>query len=105
MAAWTSRAAASMLRERSNWRTMLVLPRPEAEVSSVTPALRWNWRSRGGATEAGGGFVGETAGDAIEEEIDDRGGVERQDLTEDQTSDNRDAKRPAEFAAGAAAQG
>ena len=42
MAAWTSRAAASILRLRSNWRTMLVLPRPLEEVISVTPAMRPN---------------------------------------------------------------
>src|SRR3981081_719025 len=51
MAAWTSRAAASMFRLRSNCRTMLVEPSWLVEVISVTPAIRPNWRSRGVATE------------------------------------------------------
>ena len=51
MAAWTSRAAASMFRPRSNWRVMLVEPSELAEVISVMPAMRPNWRSRGVATE------------------------------------------------------
>src|SRR5579862_7891726 len=50
MAAWTSRAAASMLRLRSNWRLMLQLPRLLEEVISVIAAIRPNWRSRGVAT-------------------------------------------------------
>src|SRR5262245_26960031 len=51
MAAWTSRAAASMLRLRSNCKTMLVEPRLLDDVISVTPAMRPNCRSRGVATE------------------------------------------------------
>src|SRR2546428_373537 len=50
MAACTSRAAASMLRLRSNCRTMLVEPSWLVEVISVTPAMRPNWRSSGVAT-------------------------------------------------------
>src|SRR5207237_119450 len=50
MAACTSRAAASMLRLRSNCRTMLVEPSWIVEVISVTPAMRPNWRSSGVAT-------------------------------------------------------
>src|ERR1700730_11591632 len=51
MAAWTSRAAASMLRFRSNCRVMLVEPSDEVDVISVTPAIRPKWHSRGGATD------------------------------------------------------
>ena len=51
IAAWTSRAAASMFRFRSNWRTSVVEPRRLVEVISVIPAIRPNWRSRGVATE------------------------------------------------------
>src|SRR5712691_5775695 len=51
IAACTSRAAASMLRFRSNWIVMFVEPRPDVEVISVIPAMRPNWRSSGVATE------------------------------------------------------
>jgi hypothetical protein len=51
MAACTSRAAASMLRFRSNCRVMLVDPRLLDEVISVTDAMRVNWRSSGVATD------------------------------------------------------
>ena len=51
MAACTSRPAASMFRLRSNCMVMLVEPRELAEVISVMPAMRPNWRSRGVATE------------------------------------------------------
>ncbi len=51
MAASTSRAAPSMLRLRSNWMVMVVVPRPLVEVISVTPAMWPNWRSSGVATE------------------------------------------------------
>ena len=51
MAAWTSRAAASMLRLRSNCIVMLVEPSELVEVISVTPAMRPNWRSSGVATD------------------------------------------------------
>ncbi len=50
MAADTSRAAASILRLRSNCRVMLVEPRVLDEVISVTDAMRPNWRSSGVAT-------------------------------------------------------
>src|SRR5579859_6051615 len=49
--ACTSRAAASMLRLRSNWRVMLVDPSWLLEVIWLTPAIRPNWRSKGVATE------------------------------------------------------
>src|SRR5204863_6601996 len=51
MAACTSRAAASMFRFRSNWRTTDVAPSVLVDVISVTPAIRPNWRSRGVATD------------------------------------------------------
>src|SRR5208337_912578 len=51
MAAWTSRAAPSMLRFKSNCMVMLVVPRLLEEVISVMPAILPNWRSRGVATE------------------------------------------------------
>src|SRR5580692_9539326 len=51
MAACTSRAAASMLRLRSNCIVMLVDPRLLDDVISVTDAMRPNWRSRGVATD------------------------------------------------------
>src|ERR1700690_3087474 len=49
-AAWTSRAAPSMLRLRSNCKVIRVLPRELLEVISVTPAIRPRERSRGVAT-------------------------------------------------------
>src|SRR5258707_11131745 len=51
IAACTSRAAASMLRLRSNCRVTLVEPSELVEVISVTPAMRPNWRSSGVATD------------------------------------------------------
>ncbi len=51
MAASTSRAAASMLRFRSNCRVMLVCPSALDDVISVTEAIRPNCRSSGVATE------------------------------------------------------
>jgi hypothetical protein len=51
MAACTSRAAASILRFRSNCKVILVEPRLLDEVISVTEAIRPNCRSRGVATE------------------------------------------------------
>jgi len=50
MAACTSLAAPSMSRDRSNWRVTLVDPWELAEVISVNPAMRPNWRSKGAAT-------------------------------------------------------
>ena len=50
MAACTSRAAASMLRFRSNCSVIDVVPRKLVEVISVTPAMRPNCRSSGVAT-------------------------------------------------------
>src|SRR4051812_14308968 len=47
MAVWTSTAAPSMLRLRSNWRVMLVLPSELFDVIESTPAMVVNWRSRG----------------------------------------------------------
>jgi hypothetical protein len=51
MAACTSRAAASMLRFRSNCKVMLQEPSVLEDVISVTAAMRPNWRSSGVATE------------------------------------------------------
>src|SRR5215510_12395813 len=51
MAACTSRAAASMLRFRSNCRTTVVAPSRLVDVISVTPAMRPNCRSSGVATD------------------------------------------------------
>src|SRR5215831_13858136 len=51
MAAWTSRAAASMLRSRSNWSVTLVDPSELDDVICVTPAMRPNCRSSGVATD------------------------------------------------------
>src|SRR5579871_4364029 len=51
MPACTSRAAASILRFRSNWRVMLVEPSVLDEVISFRPEMRPNWRSKGVATE------------------------------------------------------
>src|SRR6266516_4008421 len=50
IAAWTSWAAASMLRSRVNWRVMLVLPRLDEEVIWSTPAIVENCFSSGVAT-------------------------------------------------------
>src|SRR6478735_9665191 len=52
IAAWTSRAAPSMLRARSNWMVTRVLPNELREVSSVTPAISPSRRSSGAATVA-----------------------------------------------------
>src|SRR5689334_25343053 len=51
MAACTSRAAASILRFRSNCRLMRVEPLPLFEVISLTPAITASLRSSGVATE------------------------------------------------------
>src|SRR5208283_1505179 len=51
MAAWVSRAAASMLRFKSNCRVTFDPPRLLDEVISVTDAMRPNWRSSGVATD------------------------------------------------------
>src|SRR5271157_5721162 len=51
MAAWVSRAAASMFRFKSNCRVTLDPPRLLDEVISVTAAMRPNCRSSGVATE------------------------------------------------------
>src|SRR5208283_5391260 len=51
MAAWVSRAAASMLRFKSNCRVTFDPPRLLDEVISVTAAMRPNWRSKGVATD------------------------------------------------------
>src|SRR5438270_8915063 len=50
IAACTSRAAALMLRVRSNCNEMLVEPSWLVEVIWVMPAIRPNWRSSGVAT-------------------------------------------------------
>src|SRR5271170_4569518 len=50
MADWTSWAAASILRLRSNCRMTLVEPMALTEVICVTPAISENWRSSGVAT-------------------------------------------------------
>src|SRR5262245_66096385 len=46
IAAWTSRAAASMLRFNSNWMVMLVEPSEEDDVISVMPAITPNGSQR-----------------------------------------------------------
>ena len=51
IAAWTSRAAASMFRLRSNCNTIVEAPSRLVDVISVTPAMRPNWRSSGVATD------------------------------------------------------
>ena len=51
IAAWTSRAAPSTLRERSNCTTIEVVPSDEVEVISDTPAMAPSRRSSGAATE------------------------------------------------------
>src|SRR5438045_5415567 len=50
MAACTSRAAPLMSRARSNCSVIVVAPRSDVDVISVTPAMRPNWRSSGVAT-------------------------------------------------------
>ena len=49
-AAWTSRAAPSTLRLKSNSAMMTELPSELTEVSSVSPAISPTWRSIGAAT-------------------------------------------------------
>ena len=51
-AAWTSRAAPSILRDRSNWTVIPVVPKLLCEVSSVTPAISPRRRSIGAAIVA-----------------------------------------------------
>ena len=48
----TSSAAPSMLRLRSNWTVIVVMPSAEVEVSALMPAMVESWRSIGEATEA-----------------------------------------------------
>src|SRR5690348_8526081 len=50
IAAWTSRAAASTFRAKSNCSVIEELPRVLVDVISVTPAIRPNCRSSGVAT-------------------------------------------------------
>src|SRR5579864_4006036 len=50
MAVWTSTAAPSISRARSNWSVMLVLPVVLLEVIESRPAMLVNWRSSGVAT-------------------------------------------------------
>src|SRR5512138_653446 len=52
IAAWTSWAAASRLRERSNWSVTCVDPRYDVEFIEERPAMVENCRSSGVATEA-----------------------------------------------------
>jgi hypothetical protein len=47
-------------------------------------------------------FSRQAAVEAIKKEIDGGGGVERQDLADDEAADDGDAQRPAEFGTGAA---
>src|ERR1700716_2940719 len=48
----TSSAAPSMLRLRSNWMVIEVMPSDDEEVSDVIPAIVESWRSIGAATDA-----------------------------------------------------
>ena len=48
----TSSAAPSMLRLRSNWTVIVVMPSADVEVSALMPAMVESWRSIGEATEA-----------------------------------------------------
>src|ERR1700693_5068536 len=48
----TSRAAPSMLRLRSNWIVIDVMPSDEEDVSELMPAMVQSWRWRGAATDA-----------------------------------------------------
>ena len=52
IADWTSSAAPSMLRARSNSRVMLVEPWLDEEFIDLIPAMFENWRSRGVAIDA-----------------------------------------------------
>ena len=51
IAVWTSCAAASMLRLRSNWRVIEVLPSVLVELTVLSPAIVENCRSSGVATD------------------------------------------------------
>src|SRR3979490_109681 len=51
-AVWTSRAAASMLRLRSNWMVMTLVPCDELDDIDEMPAMVDSWRSMMPATEA-----------------------------------------------------
>jgi hypothetical protein len=51
-AAWTSRAALSILRSRSNWIDIDEVPSVLVEVSSMTPGISPSRRSSGPATVA-----------------------------------------------------
>src|SRR6187431_2621176 len=48
----TSSAAPSILRLRSNWTVIVVMPSAEVEVSALMPAMVDSWRSIGAATDA-----------------------------------------------------
>src|SRR5262249_28397276 len=64
-------------------------------------AVRRSRRDRGPARRLP---AGDPAGQAVEREVDDRRRVERQDLREDESSDDRHAERLAQLGARAAAQ-
>ena len=57
--------------------------------------------SRGAAA----GFTRETLGKVVEEDVDDRRGVQREHLAEEQAAHHRDAQRPAQLRAEAGAEG
>src|SRR6267143_177314 len=96
-----------MSRLRSNWRVMLVEPRPLEEVICVTPAMRLNWRSRGVATAeamVSGLAPGRPAPKPMECQINNRCGVKGQQLAEDKAADDSDVQRTAQFRTHAGAE-
>src|SRR5271170_7072339 len=50
-------------------------------------------------------FAGPTNSQAVERKVNNRRGVERQHLADDQASDDRDAERTSQFRTGSSAQG
>src|ERR687885_534611 len=98
IAACTSFAAPSTLRERSNCTTMEVVPRPEVEVISDTPAMAPRRRSSGAATAEPPPAVDARA-QRLHRQVDHRRGVERDHLAQQQPADDGDAERQAQLRA------
>ena len=65
IAAWTSRAAPSIFRLRSNWRIIVDPPLELLDVISLIPAILANWRSSGAASELAAVFGSAPGSEAL----------------------------------------
>ena len=100
----TSSAAPSILRLRSNWMVIEVMPSEDEEVSELMPAMVESWRSIGAATEAAMVSAlapGSCRGDADGGKVDGRQRRDRQQPVgedaqdDDRRGDQRGQHRPA----------